>query len=135
MSAPLIGMPFLSFLILLILSAFTAAIVHWVIGYRFFAGTEGVLRQTDRRLARRVARTCRRRPLVRRGHTLAGLHHPRPDRRVCRRFRRHGLLPGQGEGACAEGNPGNPVRPQRGLIGSQVQLESDPCQLSRRVCP
>jgi|SRR5579875_62959 len=41
MSAPLIGMHFLSFLILLILSLVAAAVLHWVIRYRFFAGIEG----------------------------------------------------------------------------------------------
>lgn len=41
MSAPLIGMHFLSFLILLILSAFAAAVLHWVFGYRLFTGSEG----------------------------------------------------------------------------------------------
>jgi uncharacterized membrane protein YeaQ/YmgE (transglycosylase-associated protein family) len=41
MVAPLIGMHFLSFLILLILSAFAAAVVHWGIGYRFFSGVDG----------------------------------------------------------------------------------------------
>lgn len=41
MSAPLIGMHFLSFLILLILSAFAAAVLHWVIRYRFFSGIDG----------------------------------------------------------------------------------------------
>lgn len=41
MNAPLIGMSFLSFLILLILSAFAAAIMHWVIRYRVFQGFDG----------------------------------------------------------------------------------------------
>jgi uncharacterized membrane protein YeaQ/YmgE (transglycosylase-associated protein family) len=41
MCAPLIGMHFLSFLILLILSAFAAAVLHWAIRYRFFTGIEG----------------------------------------------------------------------------------------------
>lgn len=39
--APLIGMRFLSFLILLILSAFATAIVHNSIRYRFLEPTEG----------------------------------------------------------------------------------------------
>jgi uncharacterized membrane protein YeaQ/YmgE (transglycosylase-associated protein family) len=41
MIAPLIGMRFLSFLILLILSAFAAVIVHSAIRYRFFNGADG----------------------------------------------------------------------------------------------
>ncbi len=41
MSAPLIGMHFLSFLVLLVLSAFAAAILHWVIRYRLLAGIDG----------------------------------------------------------------------------------------------
>jgi uncharacterized membrane protein YeaQ/YmgE (transglycosylase-associated protein family) len=41
MIAPLIGMRFLSFLILLILSAFAAIIVHWAVRYRFFDGIDG----------------------------------------------------------------------------------------------
>lgn len=41
MIAPLIGMHFFSFLILLILSAFAAAIVHWAIHYRFLSGIDG----------------------------------------------------------------------------------------------
>ncbi|MGH9470943.1 MAG: hypothetical protein ACRD1N_11460 [Terriglobia bacterium] len=41
MIAPLIGMRFLSFLILLILSAFAASIVHHAIRYRFLDPTEG----------------------------------------------------------------------------------------------
>jgi hypothetical protein len=36
-------MHFLSFLILLILSAFAAAVLHWVIRYRFFTWIEGFL--------------------------------------------------------------------------------------------
>ncbi|MGH9439364.1 MAG: hypothetical protein ACRD22_16110, partial [Terriglobia bacterium] len=43
MIAPLIGMRFLSFLILLILSAFAAAIIHWAAHYRFLNGTDGFL--------------------------------------------------------------------------------------------
>lgn len=43
MIAPLIGMHFLSFLILLILSAFAAIVVHWGIHYRFFDGAEGFI--------------------------------------------------------------------------------------------
>lgn len=45
MSAPLIGMPFLSFLILLILSAFAAAVVHWAFRYRLFQGFDGFIAQ------------------------------------------------------------------------------------------
>lgn len=41
MVAPLIGMRFLSFLILLILSAFAAAVIHWGARYRFLQGTDG----------------------------------------------------------------------------------------------
>lgn len=41
MIAPLIGMRFLSFLILLILSAFGAAIMHWAVRYRLFDGIDG----------------------------------------------------------------------------------------------
>ena len=43
MSAPLIGMGFLSFLILLILSAFAAAVVHWGFHYRFLSGADGFI--------------------------------------------------------------------------------------------
>ncbi len=45
MSAPLIGMSFLPFLMLLILSAFAAAIVHWVCRYRLFNGFDGFVGQ------------------------------------------------------------------------------------------
>jgi uncharacterized membrane protein YeaQ/YmgE (transglycosylase-associated protein family) len=45
MSAPLIGMPFLSFLVLLILSAIAAAVLHWVFRYRLFSGIDGFLGQ------------------------------------------------------------------------------------------
>lgn len=45
MSAPLIGMPFPSFLILLILSAIAAAIVHWGFRYRLFHGIDGFVGQ------------------------------------------------------------------------------------------
>jgi len=45
MSAPLIGMPFLSFLVLLILSAIAAVVVHWVVRYRLFKGIDGFLGQ------------------------------------------------------------------------------------------
>ncbi|HTV55291.1 MAG TPA: hypothetical protein VMI06_10275 [Terriglobia bacterium] len=41
MIAPLIGMRFLSFLSLLILSAVAAAVLHWAFRYRFFDGAEG----------------------------------------------------------------------------------------------
>ena len=45
MSAPLIGMPFLSFAVLLILSALAAVVVHWVFRYRLFEGIDGFLGQ------------------------------------------------------------------------------------------
>src|SRR5271169_4026287 len=45
MNAPLIGMPFLSFLVLLILSAIAASVVHWVVRYRLFKGIDGFLGQ------------------------------------------------------------------------------------------
>lgn len=45
MSAPLIGMSFPSFLILLILSAFAAAVVHWGLRYRLFQGVDGFIGQ------------------------------------------------------------------------------------------
>jgi uncharacterized membrane protein YeaQ/YmgE (transglycosylase-associated protein family) len=43
MIAPLIGMHFLSFLILLILSAFAAAVLHWGVRYQFFSGLDGFI--------------------------------------------------------------------------------------------
>jgi uncharacterized membrane protein YeaQ/YmgE (transglycosylase-associated protein family) len=45
MSAPLIGMPFLSFLVLLILSVVAAAVLHWVFRYRLLSGIDGFLGQ------------------------------------------------------------------------------------------
>ena len=45
MSAPLIGMPFPSFLVLLILSAVAAAVVHWGFRYRLFRGIDGFIGQ------------------------------------------------------------------------------------------
>ena len=45
MSAPLIGMSFPSFVVLLILSAIAAAIVHWGFRYRLFQGIDGFLGQ------------------------------------------------------------------------------------------
>jgi uncharacterized membrane protein YeaQ/YmgE (transglycosylase-associated protein family) len=45
MIAPLIGMRFLSFLILLILSAFAAAILHGAVRYRFFNRVDGFFGQ------------------------------------------------------------------------------------------
>jgi hypothetical protein len=45
MSAPLIGMSFPSFVILLILSAFAAAVVHSAIRYRLFNGIDGFIGQ------------------------------------------------------------------------------------------
>ncbi len=64
MSAPLIGMSFLSFLILLILSAIAAAVLHWVFRYRLCSGIDGFLGQWIGSLARRMARPCRAGPLV-----------------------------------------------------------------------
>ena len=45
MSAPLIGMPFVSFLVLLVVSAIAAAIVHWGLDYRLFEGWDGFVGQ------------------------------------------------------------------------------------------
>jgi uncharacterized membrane protein YeaQ/YmgE (transglycosylase-associated protein family) len=45
MSAPLIGMSFLSFLVLLVLSAIAAAVVHWGFRYRLFRGFDGFMAQ------------------------------------------------------------------------------------------
>jgi uncharacterized membrane protein YeaQ/YmgE (transglycosylase-associated protein family) len=45
MSAPLIGMSFPSFLVLLILSAIAAGVVHWAVRYRLFAGLDGFIGQ------------------------------------------------------------------------------------------
>lgn len=45
MNAPLIGMSFLPFLALLILSAIAAAIVHWGFHYRLFNGWDGYIGQ------------------------------------------------------------------------------------------
>jgi uncharacterized membrane protein YeaQ/YmgE (transglycosylase-associated protein family) len=45
MSAPLIGMRFLSFLILVILSGIAAAIIHWGCRYRLFKGIDGFFGQ------------------------------------------------------------------------------------------
>jgi hypothetical protein len=45
MGAPLIGMSFPSFLVLLILSAIAAAVVHGVFRYRLFQGIDGFLGQ------------------------------------------------------------------------------------------
>jgi hypothetical protein len=45
MSAPLIGMPFLPFLALLIISGVAAAIVHWGFRYRLLDGWDGFLGQ------------------------------------------------------------------------------------------
>ncbi len=45
MSAPLIGMAFLSFLALLILSAIAAAVLHWVFRYCLCSGIDGFLGQ------------------------------------------------------------------------------------------
>jgi uncharacterized membrane protein YeaQ/YmgE (transglycosylase-associated protein family) len=45
MSAPLIGMPFASFVVLLIVSGIAGAIVHWGFRYRLFNGVDGCLGQ------------------------------------------------------------------------------------------
>lgn len=45
MAAPLIGMPFLPFLALLILSCFAAVVVHGVLHYRLFKGLDGFFAQ------------------------------------------------------------------------------------------
>ena len=45
MSAPLIGMPFPAFLVLLVLSTIAAAIVHWGFRYRLFDGWDGFVGQ------------------------------------------------------------------------------------------
>jgi uncharacterized membrane protein YeaQ/YmgE (transglycosylase-associated protein family) len=45
MNAPLIGMAFPSFLVLLVLSAIAAGIVHWGFRYRLFMGIDGFLGQ------------------------------------------------------------------------------------------
>jgi hypothetical protein len=44
-SAPLIGMSFPSFVVLLIISAIAAAIVHWGFRYRLFMGLDGFIGQ------------------------------------------------------------------------------------------
>src|SRR5690349_17941275 len=44
-SAPLIGMPFGSFLLLLVLSGIAAAIIHWGFRYRLFQGMDGFFGQ------------------------------------------------------------------------------------------
>jgi uncharacterized membrane protein YeaQ/YmgE (transglycosylase-associated protein family) len=45
MGAPLIGMSFASFLVLLIVSAIAAGIVHWGFRYRLFKGIDGFIGQ------------------------------------------------------------------------------------------
>jgi uncharacterized membrane protein YeaQ/YmgE (transglycosylase-associated protein family) len=45
MNAPLIGMAFPSFLVLLVLSAIAAAVVHWGFRYRLFMGIDGFIGQ------------------------------------------------------------------------------------------
>jgi hypothetical protein len=45
LSAPLIGMSFPSFIVLLFLSGLAAAAVHWGFRYRLFEGVEGFLGQ------------------------------------------------------------------------------------------
>lgn len=45
MSAPLIGMPFPSFVVLLIVSGIAGAIVHWGFRYRLFNGIDGCMGQ------------------------------------------------------------------------------------------
>jgi len=44
-SAPLIGMAFPSFLVLLILSAIAAAVIHWGFRYQLFKGIDGFIGQ------------------------------------------------------------------------------------------
>jgi uncharacterized membrane protein YeaQ/YmgE (transglycosylase-associated protein family) len=45
MSAPLIGMAFSPFLVLVIISAIAAALVHWGCRYRLFQGIDGFIGQ------------------------------------------------------------------------------------------
>jgi hypothetical protein len=45
MNAPLIGMAFPSFLVLTILSAMAAALVHWAFRFRLFEGIDGFIGQ------------------------------------------------------------------------------------------
>jgi hypothetical protein len=45
MSAPLIGMSFSSFFVLLIISGIAAGVVHWQTGYRLFDGFDGFVGQ------------------------------------------------------------------------------------------
>lgn len=45
MSAPLIGMSFVSFVVLLIVSGIAGAIVHWGFRYRLFNGIDGYMAQ------------------------------------------------------------------------------------------
>jgi len=45
MSAPLFGMSFPSFLILVILSALAAGLVHWAFRFRLFEGVDGFIGQ------------------------------------------------------------------------------------------
>lgn len=45
MNAPLFGMSFVSFVVILIVSAIAAAIVHWGFRYRLFNGVDGFLGQ------------------------------------------------------------------------------------------
>ena len=45
MNAPLIGMSFPSFLVLLILSAMAAGLVHWAFRFRLFEGADGFIGQ------------------------------------------------------------------------------------------
>jgi len=45
MNAPLIGMSFPSFLILLFLSAMAAGLVHWAFRFRLFEGIDGFIAQ------------------------------------------------------------------------------------------
>jgi hypothetical protein len=43
MNAPLIGMAFPSFLVLLILSAIAATVIHWGVRYQLFKGIDGFM--------------------------------------------------------------------------------------------
>jgi len=45
MNAPMIGMPFLSFLVLLVLSAIVAALFHWGFRYRLTSAIDGFIGQ------------------------------------------------------------------------------------------
>jgi hypothetical protein len=71
MSAPLIGVSLHIFLVLLILSAIAAAVVHWALRYRLFNGIDGFLGQW-------MGRCCADPELAR--TILNGRDHHRPIR-------------------------------------------------------